>query len=89
MKLVKFSHIYDFGHSWYLQILKGRNRTLFQTAISWNDFPDFPYFQVKFGGGCLFSIIFFAYKFGFDIGIIEYTWYYDDHIDPYKENYDE
>ena len=74
MKLIKFSHREDFGHEWYVQVLFTKRWALFQGSISWNDFPGWPYIQIKSGTGSVLSIIFWAYKFGFDIGFIEYTW---------------
>jgi hypothetical protein len=74
MKLIKFSHREDFGHEWYVQVLFTKRWALFQGSISWNDFPGWPYIQIKSGTGSVLSIMFWAYKFGFDIGFIEYTW---------------
>ena len=47
---------------------------LFQGSVSWNDFPGWPYIQIKSGSGSVLSIMFWAYKFGFDVGFIERTW---------------
>jgi hypothetical protein len=47
---------------------------LFQASVSWNDFPAWPYIQIKSGTGSVLSIMFWAYRFGFDIGILERTW---------------
>ncbi len=74
MKLINFSHREDFGHEWYVQVLFTKRWALFQGSVSWNDFPGWPYIQIKSGTGSVLSIIFWAYKFGFDIGFIEYTW---------------
>jgi hypothetical protein len=46
----------------------------FQASVSWNDFPAWPYIQIKSGNGSVLSILFWAYRFGFDVGIIERTW---------------
>lgn len=82
MKLIKFSHHKDFGHEWYIQILNTgkhmpkpfKNLSLVQASVSWNEYPGWPYLQIKSGTGSVLSIMFWAYKFGFDIGIIERTW---------------
>ncbi len=77
MKLIKFNHRYDFGHDWYVQILNVKGWSLLQASISWNDCPSWPYIQIKSGCGSTLSIMFWAYKFGFDIGILERTWRWD------------
>ena len=74
MKLISFRHHEDFGHEWYVQVLHNKRWALLQASVSWNDFPGWPYIQIKSGTGTLLSIIFWAYKFGFDIGVIERTW---------------
>jgi hypothetical protein len=74
MKLISFRHHEDFGHEWYVQILHNKRWALLQASVSWNDFPGWPYIQIKSGTGSALSIMFWAYKFGFDIGFIEYTW---------------
>jgi hypothetical protein len=77
MKLITFSHREDYGHDWYVQILFTEHWALFQCSVSWMDFPSWPYLQIKSGTGSTLSILFWAYRFGFDIGIIERTWNWD------------
>jgi len=74
MNILKFVHKEDFGHDWYVQILNVKNWSLLQVSVSWNDHPSWPYIQIKSGSGSTLSILFWAYKFGFDIGILERTW---------------
>jgi len=74
MKLISFRHREDFGHEWYVQILHNKRWALLQASVSWNEFPGWPYIQIKSGTGTLLSILFWCYKFGFDIGVIERTW---------------
>jgi hypothetical protein len=74
MKLFKFSHREDFGHEWYVQFLFTDRWALIQTSISWNDFPSWPYIQITSGSNGLLSILFWVYKFGFDIDFISRTW---------------
>jgi len=82
MKLIKFKHRVDFGHDWYVQILNtGRhfpkfikNYSLIQLSVSWNDSAGWPYFQISSGANGLLSILFWVYKFGFDIDILSRTW---------------
>jgi hypothetical protein len=77
MKLISFKHQEDFGHDWYVQILHTKRWALFQASVSWMDFPSWPYLQIKSGTGSTLSILFWVYKFGFDIGVIERTWNWD------------
>ncbi len=72
--LIKYNHREDFGHEWYVQILNIKRWSLLQLSVSWNDYPSWPYLQIKSGSGSTLSILFWAYKFGFDIGLIERTW---------------
>jgi len=74
MNILKFVHKEDFGHEWYAQLLNVKNWSLLQVSVSWNDYPGWPYIQIKSGSGSTLSIMFWVYKFGFDIGIIERTW---------------
>ncbi len=64
----------DFGTEWYLQLFFTDRWALIQASVSWNDFPGWPYIQIKSGTGSALSIMFWAYKFGLDVGIIERTW---------------
>jgi hypothetical protein len=75
--LIKFSHREDYGHDWYMQFLYTNRWALFQGSVSWNDYAAWPYIQIKSGNGSTISIMFWAYKFGFDIGFIERTWNWD------------
>jgi hypothetical protein len=93
MSLIKFKHNEDFGHEWYVQILNIRRWSLLQLSVSWNDYPSWPYLQIKSGTGSTLSVLFWAYKFGFDVGVIERTWNWnrvqDDENEYYSENFDE
>ena len=74
MKLISLKHRYDYGHDWYVQIFHTKKWALFQGSVSWNDYASWPYLQIKSGNGSTLSIMFWAYRFGFDVGIIERTW---------------
>lgn len=82
MNLIKFTYREDFGHDWYVQILNtGRhvpkfmkNYSLIQASVGWNDYPGWPYIQIRSGTGSLLSILILVYRFGFDIGFVERTW---------------
>jgi hypothetical protein len=94
MNIIKLSHREDFGHDWYVQVLFTKRFALFQASVSWNDYPSWPYIQIKSGTGSVLSIIFWAYRFGLDIGILERTWdwgkgsYPPEKIILPKENFD-
>jgi len=77
MKLISFKHREDYGHEWYVQVLHNKRWALLQTSVSWNDYAGWPYIQIKSGTGTLLSIMFWVYKFGFDIGVCEHTWNFE------------
>lgn len=76
-QLIELKHREDFGHEWYIQVLNIKGWSLLQASVSWNDYPSWPYLQIKSGTGSTISILFWAYRFGFDIGLIERTWKWD------------
>ena len=84
MKLINFKRREDFGHEWYVQILNINNWSLLQVSVSWNDYPSWPYIQIKSGSGSTLSLLFWAYKFGMDVDILSRTWRWD-----YLEEIDE
>jgi hypothetical protein len=84
MKLISFNHREDYGQEYYVQVIHNKRWALLQASVSWNDFPSWPYIQIKSGSGTLLSIMFWVYKFGFDIGVCEHTWNFE-----YLEDLDE
>ena len=77
MKLISFKHREDYGDEYYVQILHNRHWALLQVSVSWNEFAGWPYIQIKSGTGTLLSIMFWAYKFGFDIDVFSRTWNFE------------
>ena len=77
MKLISFKHREDYGHEYYVQVLHNKRWALLQASVSWNDYAGWPYIQIKSGTGTLLSIMFWVYRFGFDIGFCEYTWNFE------------
>jgi hypothetical protein len=77
MKLINLKHREDFGHDWYVQVLTIKNWSLLQVSVSWNEWPSWPYIQIKSGTGSTFSLLFWAYKFGLDVDILSRTWRWD------------
>ena len=84
MSVIKFNHREDFGHDLYVQIINIKTFSLLQISISWNDYPSWPYLQIKSGTGDVLDVLFWAYKFGIDITILGRTWSWD-----YLEDIDE
>ena len=74
MNILKFVHKEDFGHEWYAQLLNVKNWSLLQVSVSWNDYPSWPYIQVTSGSNGLLGVLFWAYKFGFDVDVFSRTW---------------
>jgi len=91
MNILKFVHKEDFGHEWYAQLLNVKNWSLLQVSVSWNDSPSLPYLQVTSGSSGLLSVLFWAYKFGFDVDILSRTWSWDfaKEVDEKKYDYTE
>ena len=81
MKLIQVKHRYDFGHEYYVQLFSvrpiDRQWSLLQVSVSWNDYPSWPYLQVTSGSNGLLSVLFWVYKFGFDIDVLSRTWNWD------------
>jgi hypothetical protein len=85
MSLIKFKYREDFGHEWYVQIINTgkhfpkvlKNRSILQLSVSWNDYPSWPYCQITFGSNGLMGMLFWAYKFGFDVDVLSRTWNWD------------
>ena len=75
--LIRYNHREDFGHDWYVQILNIGRWSLLQVSVSWNDYPSWPYLQMRSGSGDVLSIIFWVYKFGLDIDLMGRTWRWD------------
>jgi hypothetical protein len=77
VKLISFKRREDFGTELYTQILHTKRWALLQASVSWNDYASWPFIQVKSGTGTLLSIMFWVYKFGFDIGVCEHSWNFE------------
>jgi hypothetical protein len=88
MNLIQFKHRYDFGHEYYVQVMNIKRWSLFQFSVSWNDCPSWPYIQITSGSGTALGILFWAYKFGFDIDVLSRTWNWD-YLDKADEKVDD
>jgi len=91
MNILKFVHKEDFGHEWYAQLLNVKNWSLLQVSVSWNDYSSWPYLQVTSGSNGLLGVLFWAYKFGFDVDVFSRTWSWDfaKEVDEKKYDYTE
>ena len=87
MSIINFKRREDYGTDWYVQILNVRNWSVLQVSVSWNEYPSWPYLQIKSGSGTMISILFWTYKFGFDIDIFGRTWNWD-YMNQVKEDED-
>ena len=85
MNPIQFKHRYDFGHEYYVQVANIKRWSLFQFSISWNDCASWPYIQITSGSGTALGILFWAYKFGFDIDLLSRTWRWD-HLEEVDED---
>jgi hypothetical protein len=82
VNLFRFTYTEDFGGTWYFQLLNFnkhcpafmKRRSLLQWSFSWNDYPSWPYIQLTFGSSGVMGILFWVYKFGFDLDFLTYTW---------------
>jgi len=88
MNILKFVHKEDFGHEWYAQLLSVKNWSLLQVSVSWNDYPSWPYLQVTSGSNGLLGVLFWAYKFGFDVDVFSRTWRWDFAKEVDEKKYD-
>jgi hypothetical protein len=78
MNLISFTHKKDYGHDWFVQVLNVKGWSLLQTSVSWNDYPSWPYIQIKSGSGSGLSILLWVHKLGFDLDLLSRTWRWND-----------
>ena len=75
------SKILDYNYlvlkSWSYKLINTGKAHLIQLSFSWNDYPSWPYIQIMMGSGRCFGLIFWLYKFGFDIDLFSHTWNWD------------
>ena len=77
MRLISFKHRRDYGDEWYVQILHNKYWALLQASVSYNDYPSWPYIQLKSGMGTLLSLMVCVYKLGFDVDVFSNTWNFE------------
>jgi hypothetical protein len=64
----------DFGTEHIFTVLKGKKRSFVQLGLSYNDYPDFPFLQISFGGNNLIDILFWCWKFSLAFEVFSYNW---------------
>ena len=64
----------DYGTDYYASILNIKKWSLLQISLSWNDYPSYPYLQIRSGTGDVLNVLVWAYKFGLDFTLISRTW---------------
>lgn len=74
MKLFDYQCHRDYGKDYYFFFLKSKKYTALQISFSICDYPDFPHLQITFGGGRLFGVFAYCWKFGFDLDLFSRTW---------------
>jgi hypothetical protein len=80
MKLINYGRDTKFGELFYFTLLQYKRYALLQCSFSWDDEPGLPYIQITSGYGKLLSVLFCAYRFGFDIDLLGRVWYKDEDI---------
>ena len=77
MRLITYGHREDFGHEWYLQLLRHKRWALLQVSVTYNEFTAWPYIQIRSGGGSLLDTLIWAWKVGLNVDICARSWSYD------------
>ena len=76
MKLIKLKHRWDYGHDFYVTLIKFEKWCLFHgcfyTAVYGRRFP---YLNIVMGSGRLLEIDFSFYKFGFNFSFLTMWWF--------------
>lgn len=74
MKLAQYYKKEDFGTEHVFVLLKGKNRSLVQLGLSFDDYASFPYLQISFGRYYLIDILFSCWRFGLALEILSSNW---------------
>jgi len=74
MKLIKFSHTYDFGHEYYLSLFSYKNWSLIQLSFDYSDFSGMPYLQITSGMGKFFGILVNVWRLGICLEVLAIGW---------------
>lgn len=74
MKLLNYIRREDYGVEHIFSLFQGKNFSLVQFSVGWDDYRSWPYIQVSSGNNSLFDLLFYAYRFSFNIQLIGRTW---------------
>jgi hypothetical protein len=74
VKLFEYYKREDYGVEHIFTLVKGKRRSFLQVSVSWNDYPDMPYFQLGIGNNRLIDILFWCGKIGFAFELFGITW---------------
>jgi len=77
LTLITLGHREDYGRDWWVRILHTQRWALVQFSVSWNDYPSWPYLQLKSGGGSLLDTLVWVWKLGLCVEICGRLWSYD------------
>jgi hypothetical protein len=75
VKLFDYRKNEDWGKDYYFTFLKGRKYSLLQASFSVCEYPSFPHIQISMGGGKLFGIFVYVWKFGADVDFVSRNWW--------------
>jgi hypothetical protein len=74
VKLFDYRKKEDYGVEHIFTLIQGKRRSFLQVSVSWNDYPDMPYFQLGIGNNRLIDILFWCWKFGAAVELFGITW---------------
>jgi len=79
MKLIQFKHREDYGHDFYITLLRFKHWCVFQgcfyTAVYGRRFP---YFSLVMGSGRILEVSFSFLNFGFTLSFLTLWWFGND-----------
>jgi hypothetical protein len=74
MKLFGYKRHEDFGTEHIFSILRGRNFSLLQVSVGWDDYASWPYIQVSSGNNSLLDVLFYVYRFSLSFELFARNW---------------
>ena len=79
MKLFRYKRHEDFGVEHIFSLLRGKEFSLLQVSVGWDDYASWPYIQVSSGNNSLLDVLFYAYRFSLSFELIGRNWvhYFD------------
>ena len=74
MKFVDYYKREDMGMEHIFTLFKSKRRSFIQLSVDWNDYPSGVYLQISIGNNRLFDILFYCWRFGFNLELFGFTW---------------